>query len=305
MTTTKLTAAAVLMLLAGTALAAAPAEKCRSDKNKEAGKYVTCRQKAAAKYALTGSVDAHARTLAKCEDTFDQKWPAIEQKGGGACPDAVDAYAVRDFLDITSTDVATALAGEALPGDGHRLTTGQTQCWNSSSSAPIACAGTRQDGELQRGLGHRYVDNADGTITDARTGLTWEKLSDDGSIHDRDWEYTWGEAFASKVAGLNAIAFAGHIDWRVPNVNELQTLANYGAYAGAVWPAFNLGCTAGCTVLTCSCSWRVGYSSGFYWTSTSVTYAPQYAWILMSHDGAVDGQAKSAYRHVRAVCGGS
>ncbi len=33
---------------------------------------------------------------------------------------------------------------------------------------------------------HSYTDNGDGTVTDNQTGLTWEKKSDDGSIHDKD-----------------------------------------------------------------------------------------------------------------------
>ena len=49
MTRTLWTAAAAALLLAGTALAATPGEKCESDKNKEAGKYAKCRQKAEAK----------------------------------------------------------------------------------------------------------------------------------------------------------------------------------------------------------------------------------------------------------------
>jgi hypothetical protein len=168
----------------------------------------------------------------------------------------------------------------------------------------MPCGGTGQDGELQAGLDRLHVDNGDGTITDVRTGLMWEKLSDDGGIHDRDWEYTWTEAFWYKVANLNAIAFAGYTDWRLPNVNELQSLANYGAFGPAVWPAFDTGCVAGCTVLTCSCNWRVGYTSGYYWTSSSVTSYPPHAWIVAAHDGSTDGQAKGNYRHVRAVRGG-
>ena len=65
------------------------------------------------------------------------------------------------------------------------------------------------------------MDNGDGTITDTKTGLMWEKLSDDGSIHDKDTAYTWANAFAVKVATLNGGGgFAGHTDWRVPNVQR-------------------------------------------------------------------------------------
>ena len=34
--------------------------------------------------------------------------------------------------------------------------------------------------------GDRDIDNRDGTVTDAQRALTWEKKTDDGSIHDRD-----------------------------------------------------------------------------------------------------------------------
>ncbi len=33
--------------------------------------------------------------------------------------------------------------------------------------------------------------------------------------------YTWEQAFAH-VAALNGMSFAGHADWRLPNVKELQ-----------------------------------------------------------------------------------
>ena len=87
------------------------------------------------------------------------------------------------------------------------LKTGQTNCWDSLG-APITCAGTGQDGELQKGAARSYTDNGDGTITDNTTGLMWEKLTDDGSIHDWDNVYTWEGAFA-KIAALNAANFAG------------------------------------------------------------------------------------------------
>src|SRR5207249_5145188 len=61
--------------------------------------------------------------------------------------------------------------------------TGQTTCWDSSGNV-IPCAGTGQDGDLQKGAPLSYTDNGDGTITDNNTGLMWEKLSMDGSVHD-------------------------------------------------------------------------------------------------------------------------
>src|SRR2546422_4574104 len=104
--------------------------------------------------------------------------------------------------------------------------TGQTTCWDSSGNV-IPCAGTGQDGDLQKGAPLSYTDNGDGTITDNNTGLMWEKLSMDGSVHDVSNTYTWANAFAQHVATLNGTSFAGHNDWRMPNVKELESLMNY------------------------------------------------------------------------------
>src|SRR5262245_19776257 len=191
MTRTLRTAAGLALFLTGNALAGpTPAEKCESDKNKEAGKYGACRQKAESKFAITGDAAARTAALQKCASKYDLKWPLIESKAGGACPSNGDQVGIQQYLDTATTDVATALAGGALPDcpadlalcqatpQGQRLKTGQTTCYDPAG-AVILCAGTGQDGELQNGLARSYVDNGDGTITDTKTGLMWEKLSDE------------------------------------------------------------------------------------------------------------------------------
>jgi hypothetical protein len=104
-----------------------------------------------------------------------------------------------------------------------------------------------------------------------------------------------------KVATLNGGGgFAGYTDWRVPNVNELQSLANYGAVNPAVSPAFNTGCTPACTVLTCSCT-----LSSTYWSSSTYQDYPAFAWDVYFYDGFVTAAAKTSNYYVRAVRGGS
>jgi hypothetical protein len=165
----------------------------------------------------------------------------------------------------------------------------------------VGCAGSGQDGELQRGLARVYVDNGDGTITDTQTGLMWEKLCDDGGLHDKDATYTWADAFAVKIAGLNAGGgFAGHTDWRLPNVKELQSLANFGASAPAVSAAFTTACVPDCTVTTCSCT-----RSGNHWSATSYLGAPGFAWILDFTAGTVFHDFKPTPLYARGVRGGS
>jgi hypothetical protein len=99
-----------------------------------------------------------------------------------------------------------------------------------------------------------YTDNGDGTITDDNTGLQWEKKSDDGSIHDKDTTYTWDDAFDVHVAGLNTDNFAGHNDWRLPNVKGLQSIVNYQFRNPAVSDAFKTPCLLGATVTSGSCT---------------------------------------------------
>ena len=247
--------------------------------------------------------------LAKCADRYGLKWTKVESQGGGACPSTGDQVAIQGVLDDTTTNVATALAGGVLadcPGDlltcegalsaceaalsgvpGVPLATSQTQCWDTLGT-DIPCAGTGQDGELQKGLARAYVDNGDGTITDARTGLMWEKLSDDDSIHDKDSTYTWAEALATKVATLNGGGgFAGYTDWRVPNVNELQSIVNYGAVNPSVSPAFNTGCVPSCTVTSCSCT-----RSSYYWSSSTFRTSRRTRGSWTSSAATISGSAR-------------
>ena len=177
--------------------------------------------------------------------------------------------------------------------------TGQTTC-TSASGASVPCAGTGQDGELQAGAASALADNRDGTILDRHTGLVWEKLSDDGGIHDKDRSYTWEAAF-TRIAALNASAFAGYTDWRVPNQKELESIVDYGRSNPAIASAFRTGCTSGCSVTTCSCATSQAYT----WSSTTLQDSQSLAWALLNEDGSSLNQVKSADWGVRAVRGGN
>ena len=223
--------------------------------------------------------------------------------------------------------------GNVLNGDGcsatcalepafHFPATGQTKCWDSGGNMIVCprtvplclftqCAGSGQDGNLQRGAALAYVDNGNGTITDTNTGLMWEKLSRDGTVHDRDSTYTWDDAFAVKIATLNrgGRGFAGHADWRVPNAKELQSIVNYAVVFPAVSAAFDTDCTLGCTVTSCSCT---AYSlplpsDAGYWSSSSFfdSSGPKAgAWAVRFADGVDQSPFKTSLHSVRAVRGG-
>ena len=178
------------------------------------------------------------------------------------------------------------------------LRTGQTTC-SSTAGDTIPCAGTGQDGDLRQGEPRTYQDNGDGTIRDQRTALTWEKLSDDGSIQDVNNRYTWRQAL-KRIDDLNAAEFAGFRDWRLPNVNELETLRDLGNVNPAISAPFNTGCQLGCSVLACSCT-----AASYYWSSSTYAIDPTQALAVFFGGGFVFPAAKTSKYHVRAVRGGS
>jgi hypothetical protein len=157
----------------------------------------------------------------------------------------------------------------------------------------------------------RFIDNGDGTLTDKLTSLQWEKKTDDGSVHDTNNTYTWsvtgsapdGSAFVDFLGALNGCVenaayppsglvggFAGHCDWRLPSVVELQTIVDMAAP----------GCGSGTACIDPLFGPTINYN---YWTATTFAdYAPA-AWFADFDVGQVEESGKSAAWYVRAVRG--
>jgi|SRR5215470_7306772 len=285
----------LVLLLGPTARALSPADKCESSELKTSGKYGFCRLKAEAKAVKSGG----APDFSKCDATFGDKFGKADTNGMGECPSSASQAAIQAFITQCTGDIATALGGgPLLTTQPPPLQTGQ-----------ITAYGTGSDGDIQKGASRSYTDNGDGTITDRTTGLMWEKKSNDGMIHDWTNTYTWsgasygttyildGTATTTFLATLNGGGgFAGHTDWRIPNVNELQSIINYGQWNPAVDPAF-ANCVGGCTVTMCSCT----ETTTGYWSSTTWTNSTQNAWGVGFGSGDVFPADKSGAGHVRAV----
>ena len=293
---------ALLCVTGGVAAAASPAQVCQAGKNTASGKYADCRQKAEAKYATSLDGARRAASFTKCEEKLTRSWSILEAKAvaqGGVCPSTGDLVPLELAVARSSGALATSLAGSGPPSvpEARPLKTGQTRCYDASGEIP--CGGTGQDGASQVGVARSYRDEGVGTVTDERTGLTWEKLSADGGIHDSEALYTW-YGVGSKILLLNNSFFAGHSDWRLPNRFELETLLDLGATSPAAQPSFNVSCVPACTVLTCSCS-----ASNYYWTSSVYQPFPEAKWIVDFGSGitTVSVGGDPTYR-VRAVRGG-
>ena len=72
---------------------------------------------------------------------------------------------------------------------------------------------------------NQFHDNGDGTITDRATGLTWTKL-DSGHLkagENQDGKLNWEQA----LRWAEDLQYAGHSDWRLPNIKELQSIVDY------------------------------------------------------------------------------
>jgi hypothetical protein len=168
--------------------------------------------------------------------------------------------------------------------------TGQMTCYGAAG-AVIDCASATcpgQDGDHATGCpsGGRFVDNGDGTVTDNCTGLMWQQNTADvdgnGQVTSEGDVLDWCAA----LVYCENLSFAGHDDWRLPNVRELQSLIDYGRFNPAIAPLF-------------------GALSSYYWSSTSNGgFDPVYAWGVYFGFGDVDYARKTVVLPVRAVRSG-
>ena len=146
--------------------------------------------------------------------------------------------------------------------------TGQTACYDSSGGT-ISCAGTGQDGDKNIGVAWpvpRFT-NYSSTVTDNLTGLMWMK--DDNPSFSSPYSCTPGSSGVTYVkdglACLNSHNYLGYSDWRMPNIIELQSLADFSRSAPIV-PAggnpFNI------------------HFSNEYWTSTAYGADTTQGWVF-------------------------
>jgi len=165
-------------------------------------------------------------------------------------------------------------------GYGMLPATGQTKCFDSDGNL-IPCAGTGQDGEFRIGQpwpAKRFEVQNDAVI-DNLTDLCWLKRADFTGE-----KATWSAALKS-VAELNR-GSGGTCRWRLPNINELESLVDCGSYN----PALPQG-------------HPFEDIREAYWSSTTSVFEPDWAWALYLTKGAIGvGQKRGIHFHVWLVC---
>ena len=314
--------------------AATPEAQCQSGKNKAAGSYVACRHKAEAKLATSGDTAKYATSIAKCESKLASTWAKHEANAaskGSACLDGASTVPqFKAVMDDHTANVADALAGNGPVGCGNGFLNAGEQCDTNNLNGATCVSQGFAFGTLQCSASCtfdtsgcqavRFTDNGDGTVYDAMTGLTWEKKGHlDGTPvtcasaaacpdpHDADNEYTYssdnptgppGTAFTVFLAQLNAGGgFAGHTDWRLPTLEELQGLVDYAdATDPTVLAPFDAGCSPVCDGVACSCT-----SSGRTWTNDLLPSIDGNAWTVEFADGSVINDTRDTNYNARAV----
>ena len=190
----------------------------------------------------------------------------------------------------------TEICFSALEGVIHLPRTGQTKCYNTAGTE-IPCAGTGQDGEIQAGVAWpdpRFEDNVDGTLTDNLTGLMWAKDAGTPTVGScSGGPKSWYDAL-SYVACLNSNNYLNHNDWRLPNINELESLLKADELNLGEWlntQGFN--------------NVQADQADHYYWSSSNSAYQPAYAFGMNMLWMGVTFQLKSLiyYNYVLPVRG--
>jgi hypothetical protein len=213
--------------------------------------------------------------------------PACRDVDGDGSSDVTDVILFLQWLFLGGPKPTCPTGQPAgLPG------TGQTLCYDDSGlaidCASVTCPG--QDAFHATGCSSAafFADNGDGTVTDGCTGLMWQKdtADEDGQPAELEW--------CRALSYCENLSFAGHDDWRLPNVRELQSLADYGRFDPSIDPVF-------------------GAVPDFYWSSTTSYFfiddpddpeARDSAWGVYFYDGDVCPDFKGSGFYVRAVRGG-
>lgn len=128
----------------------------------------------------------------------------------------------------------------------------------------------------------KFVDNGDGIVTDTQTGLMWVKDGNSEGCNNGK-SLTWEQA----IKFCNKLKFAGYSDWRLPTINELQSIVNYGTYNPSI-----------------DTSYFPNTKDNYYWSATTYVYSTGYAWYVYFGNGYVTYNDKTSYDYVRPVRGG-
>ena len=129
-----------------------------------------------------------------------------------------------------------------------------------------------------------YVDNLNGTVTDASTGLIWQQGSAENT-KGTNVTMHWGDA----LSYCENLKLGGYSDWRLPTQKELLSLVDFIIPSSG--PSINP-------------TYFTNTSSYWYWSSTTDANHTIFAWYVDFSNGNNSSYPKGGDFYVRAVRGG-
>ena len=155
--------------------------------------------------------------------------------------------------------------------------------------SPLTLAQTCVAGVQASNLTSFYViDSGNGTVTDTRTGLMWDRcargLSGIGCFTGTASTFTW-QAALNAAATIGA--YKGFSDWRLPNVKELRSLVEECRFG----PAINEFAFP-------------NSPASIFWSGSPVAGGPPYAWTVYFLVGFANFDLRSNAIQVRLVRAG-
>jgi hypothetical protein len=146
-------------------------------------------------------------------------------------------------------------------------------------------------------------------VLDNVTGLIWEIKTNDNGLRDKNWTYTWfnsnsttnggkpgttngGSCYDSSncdtekyVTQVNAEGLCGYTDWRMPNLGELQSIADLGSGSPTI-----------------DSNYFPNTNSEVYWSESVVVSSTGFAWgVDFSYVEGNLGATKNSDHYVRLV----
>jgi hypothetical protein len=122
------------------------------------------------------------------------------------------------------------------------------------------------------------LDPSNDVVTDNLTGITWMRLPD--NIHR-----TWDES----LSYANDLGLCGYSNWRLPNINELDSMIHSGEPDIAVW------------LNTSPPYYFMGIESWTYWSSTTDRAFRSTAMVVDLWDGSIGNQGKAEFSYAWPV----
>ncbi len=124
----------------------------------------------------------------------------------------------------------------------------------------------------------RFIDNEDGTLTDLKTRLMWIRdMRSAGCNYGKTMK--WEEA----VKCAKSLSVGDYSDWRLPEIDELVSIVDYGKLGPAIHDVFsNTPC-------------------GYFWSNTIFKSDSRAAWVVGFDTGRVNGDDRNEFFYLRCV----